>query len=566
MADKKKDRTGSFSLKGIDPVGYKKESSAVTSLQAKNPSLNDGKVIARNLSMARPNYVFRARSNPPQNLSSFISENHLSSPIWYQRQWLTDQDLDILAIEMGLSGKYVLIGNQTSDFQQMASSVKPCQVQIIEDHIRTRINSISVSSELKKTIDNLKTDIEFHTTNVAKKNIAIEDLFRKQLSIIGEYQKILKLLGFDHKNIESYINALLEPHPDPYYQGKIYKIQSLKTSIDIDIRDKPAKHHHFLINTGAVENLRTYSNAGNHWVRATISFDEDDPLKAHLDYDDSFGCAPSEPLFDETKKLFPHGLNKTYSKRRIQNDGHNCGKYAMMSLFKKCQVIEGHIEQTYVQGDSKGNEPLAAIHRPRTALRPQERPNPNLNFEFRKGDVALNPVYNDTYLATPKRSYSALDPKADESAMRVNSSLIKDSSLTDASLLIVTRIFDNINKAKAQLVNKHIDKTSQDIDDFIMRVIEFAQQEGGVGNAGEAKWNDFTRKKPVPEGFTFDDAKRFSFHYQQVAKESGVYTGREENLKTGPAIGARLKRIPEDLNQFIKAALESSPQTLSLTI
>ena len=159
----------------------------------------------------------------PDNLLSFISENCLSSRIWYKMQWLTDRDLDQLALNIGLSGKYALIGNQSNDFQQMASSVKSCQVQIIEDHIRKTINSISVSSELKKTIDNLKTDIEFHTTNVAKKNIAIEDLFRKQLIIIGEYQKILKLLGYDHKNIESYINALLDPHPDPYYQGKYIK-------------------------------------------------------------------------------------------------------------------------------------------------------------------------------------------------------------------------------------------------------------------------------------------------------------------------------------------------------
>ena len=146
--------------------------------------------------------------------------------------------------------------------------------------------------------------------------------------------------------------------------------------------------------------------------------------------------------------------------------------------------------------------------------------------------------------------------------MRVNSSLIKDSSLTDASLLIVTRIFDNI-KAKAQLVNKHIDKP-QDINDFIMRVIEFAQQEGGLEMV---KLNGMILQEKNWFQKDLHWMMLSSFHFIiQVAKESGVYTGREENLKTGPAIGARLKRIPEDLNQFIKAELESSPQTLSLTI
>ena len=41
----------------------------------------------------------------------------------------------------------------------------------------------------------------------------------------------------------------------------------------------------------------------------------------------------------------------------------------MMSLFKKCHAIEGHIEQTHDQGDSKRNEPLAAINRPQRVFK-----------------------------------------------------------------------------------------------------------------------------------------------------------------------------------------------------
>lgn len=196
----------------------------------------------------------------------------------------------------------------------------------------------------------------------------------------------------------------------------------------------------------------------------------------------------------------------------------------------------------------------------------QQRPNSNLEFKFRKGDVASNLVYNDTYLATPdKRSSGDLGPKENESAIRVSKTLIEGfTSDQQKSTAIIDKILENINIAKANLKSFHRSKDSQDINDFVMRVIEFAQKEGGVGNAGEAKWNDFTRKKPVPEGFSFDDAKRFSYNYQQAAKESGVYTGREESLKTGPLIGARLKRIPEDLNKTIVARLNNSVPSSSL--
>jgi len=196
------------------------------------------------------------------------------------------------------------------------------------------------------------------------------------------------------------------------------------------------------------------------------------------------------------------------------------------------------------------------------------RQNDDLSFELKEGKVDYNQEYNDTYLATPKRSSSALDPKADKSAMRVSKTLIEGfDSYNDQekSSAIIDKILENIHKAKAKLGPSHKGKDSKVINDFVMKVIEFAQKEGGVGNAGEDKWHDFTRTKQVL-GFTFDDAKQFSYHYQQAAKASAVYTGRKENLKTGPAVGARLKRIPEDLNEFIKDGLESSSMTSSLTI
>ena len=51
--------------------------------------------------------------------------------------------------------------------------------------------------------------------------------------------------------------------------------------------------------------------------------------------------------------------------------------------------------------------------------------------------------------------------------------------------------------------------------------------------------------------------------YQNVAKESGIYTGREANLRTDAKLqdlGARLKRIPEDMNQEIQESLNQVRQ------
>ncbi|MBT4879033.1 MAG: hypothetical protein HON42_04365, partial [Alphaproteobacteria bacterium] len=110
------------------------------------------------------------------------------------------------------------------------------------------------------------------------------------------------------------------------------------------------------------------------------------------------------------------------------------------------------------------------------------------------------------------------------------------------------KILENINSAMKKLERK------AGLNKFVPIVIRFAQEAGGVGNAGGEQWNGFIERSEnnIPEGFSFLDAKKFSYHYQEAAKKSGIYTGRTESLKnTAEPIGARLKRIPEELNGFI---------------
>ena len=84
-------------------------------------------------------------------------------------------------------------------------------------------------------------------------------------------------------------------------------------------------------------------------------------------------------------------------------------------------------------------------------------------------------------------------------------------------------------------------------------MITFAQSHEGVGNASEHQ----------SEMENFVAAKEFSYQYQKISKESGVYTGRSENFKE---VGARLKRIPPELTAEILGRVEESSMSVkSLT-
>ena len=75
------------------------------------------------------------------------------------------------------------------------------------------------------------------------------------------------------------------------------------------------------------------------------------------------------------------------------------------------------------------------------------------------------------------------------------------------------------------------------------------------------KWKEFcTEQNLTDDLYSFENAAKFSKAYQDAAKASDIFTGREakDNLRTDKKIteiGARLKRIPESLNDKIKAKL-----------
>jgi hypothetical protein len=130
---------------------------------------------------------------------------------------------------------------------------------------------------------------------------------------------------------------------------------------------------------------------------------------------------------------------------------------------------------------------------------------------------------------------------------------------------IVTKIIQNIGKAKAAII-KPEDTTHKELNDFAMAVIQFAQANDGVGNAGQDKWQSFCAEQNLTDPlYSFDNAAKFSKAYQDAAKGSSMFTGREENLRTDKKksdLGARLKRIPESFNDEIKAKLNSQSRSV----
>ncbi len=118
----------------------------------------------------------------------------------------------------------------------------------------------------------------------------------------------------------------------------------------------------------------------------------------------------------------------------------------------------------------------------------------------------------------------------------------------------------DIVKKTTKNIQKALSKTAGVLESslFVENVLKFAQQQQSVGNTtkGEQDWIEFCTKKGISgseNGFTFENAKRFSAAYQAISEQEGFYTGREfkENLRTDRQIGARLKRIPSALHQEI---------------
>ena len=558
------------------------------------------------------------------DLDKFGKENRLSHlAAWKKSEWVTDHDLDIIGQTLGITGQYLLIGNQAVGFQQMADSITPFQKDLIRYHIRSMFNPSTISTEMADQIRLLKQEIDIYTDLLAiinqsdlsikltrideiklrvdgamadnikslakvipkvltkrKKQSAISpiektienELVEKQFKITSEFNAILKTIDFQPEQIQSYIGSLVTKG----YGDNLYGLYGLYQAIDIDKEAilPETRDMHFIINTGAREKFdtktRIYSNEGSHYVRATLHIDKGDPLKARFDYDDSNGDAPRDQLVEDITGIFPNGFQVNHNKKKIQFDSISCGKYAMMSLHKKLNVVQREVGD---QASSNPRQQLPARHSDHYIKKFDRAPSlssttekvtsrPSVSpFKYSKTDDRLTTDLNypNTNLYKTTDLYKTHDQ--DKSAIRVSKEITstKQSDVKESEA-ITNQIVTNIKSAKDQLKSRPNIRSSsdQDINNFIMQVITFAQEYGGVGNAGADKWKDFQSKNTIVTAFSFDDAKQFSFHYQNAAQISGIYTGREADLRTDKIIGARLKRIPKELNQQIGQDLGST--------
>ncbi|MBT4922355.1 MAG: ankyrin repeat domain-containing protein [Rickettsiales bacterium] len=84
---------------------------------------------------------------------------------------------------------------------------------------------------------------------------------------------------------------------------------------------------------------------------------------------------------------------------------------------------------------------------------------------------------------------------------------------------------------------------------FVKHIINFAQNNNGVGNAGVEQWITYAPDGVWKDAESFKVAREFSRQYQAIANREGYFTGRidgedDKKLKDGDLVGARLKRIP----------------------
>jgi hypothetical protein len=74
-----------------------------------------------------------------------------------------------------------------------------------------------------------------------------------------------------------------------------------------------------------------------------------------------------------------------------------------------------------------------------------------------------------------------------------------------------------------------------EIKAFVSNVIKFAQKEKGVGNAGEDKWKAFCTEQGLSSDlYGFENARRFSTAYSQIAKERGILKKRLHQYSGDP--------------------------------
>jgi hypothetical protein len=120
------------------------------------------------------------------------------------------------------------------------------------------------------------------------------------------------------------------------------------------------------------------------------------------------------------------------------------------------------------------------------------------------------------------------------------------------------KIAQNLSIAIEQTKKKFSDTKLFGDNDFVKCVINFAQQNGGVGSTSQQVWNAFVANNTY-EVQDFAVAKEFSYQYQKASKASNIYTGRQDaddgKALKSEIIGARLKRIPKEKtdNLVVKA-------------
>jgi hypothetical protein len=144
------------------------------------------------------------------------------------------------------------------------------------------------------------------------------------------------------------------------------------------------------------------------------------------------------------------------------------------------------------------------------------------------------------------------------SAVRIQN---KDTGGTWQHKEIINEMSEILKNAIADTKTKH-PKDAYLLDDkeFIKNVIEFAQQNKGVGNVGVEKWKRYVEKIDKERGiqdttyagmeYRFKIAAALSSEYQRSAEKIGFFSGRTEKLKD-PLVAQRLFRMPTEWTEDI---------------
>jgi len=504
-----------------------------------------------------------------------------------------------------------------------------CQQESLEaEQLRKKIITLAEQKSIKdidKIFINLKIDHIYNTLSEEEKDLCQQksveaEQLRKKIITLAEQKSIEDIQNIFSRTQSFQFPGLTESELAGISKGKFSYKNSLNDALESEhiregevLLDKDAKLPAILAKVDKFANasdkyriLFPYQINDNHWNTVILDVSKNskggyyfevsqiDPKGGRQSFDvemESYlkSAITEAIMYHNRPKLESSKFrNKKVDAPKLQTDGNSCGAITAKTMFllvpKAVRNLD--VSSALSQDESIGSDKVQ-IHDGRIS------PYPYGAYDLRKSQIEM--VFK--FFQKGRIKYGRkLKEFFEEAARFLISEPVVNTKQNPKQLLELdnhkpykdTHLFftDTTNapdfRARVSTRNQTKDKfTAQvttNIDTAIKKfnpedqqflkqnlkaILRFARENNGVGNAGHEKWNEYFKAEFHEK---FNIAKSFSHQYQQISKETQLFTGRleTENLKTKDIngnpieIGHRLKRISPEIANIVCSEINKS--------